>query len=145
MLVLRNFQLSDLDQIMYHVASIFDQVNTPDFYMIINQYWPEGFLVLEKDEKFAGFIIGNRMEGGCAKILIMAVVDGSLDRGYGSMILEEFENRCRSDKIKKIVLEVRVSNPGAQRFYLREGFKTTGLEENFYQDLEDAYILEKML
>ncbi len=143
--VVREFQYSDLDQIMYHVADLFDQVNPPEFYTLIYEHWPEGFIVLEDEGKVHGFIIANLLSADDARILIMGIVKDSQGKGYGKIFLKEFLDRARRANIKKILLEVRISNTKAQEFYASLGFSATGILKEFYQDSEDAYSMEKKI
>ena len=140
---LRPFQMADMDQIMFQVAHMFDQVNPPDFYFLLHKHWPEGFLVLEDGGRILGFVLGNLVSAEKARILIMGVVDGERGKGYGSLILDEFLIRCRAMGKKVLALEVRMSNVKAQKFYLDRGYETTGMQKQFYQDGEDAYLMEK--
>ncbi len=142
MLVVREFKYSDLDQMMYHVADLFDQVNPPEFYTMIYEHWPEGFIVLEDEGKVRGFIIANLLSADNVRILIMGIVRGAQGKGFGKVLLTEFSKRARSMNIKKIMLEVRVSNTKAQEFYASLGFLATGILKEFYQDSENAYTME---
>ena len=143
--VLRPFQLTDTDQIMFQVAHMFDQVNPPDFYFLLHKYWPEGFIVLEDGGKILGFILGNIVTAERARILIMGIVDGERGKGYGGLMVNEFLGICRTMGMKELALEVRVSNARAQKFYLDLGFITTGIQEQFYQNGEDAYLMERAI
>jgi ribosomal protein S18 acetylase RimI-like enzyme len=44
-----------------------------------------------------------------------------------------------------IFLEVRVSNEPAKNFYLQQGFVSKGVRKRYYNDGEDALIMEKAL
>ena len=45
--------------------------------------------------------------------------------------------------IKKIGLEVRTNNINAIKFYKKHGFKKISTIKSFYQNGEDAYLMEK--
>jgi len=44
---------------------------------------------------------------------------------------------------KPLLLEVRVSNVGAQEFYLAIGFNFIGRAKGYYHDGEDALLMER--
>ena len=87
---LRPFQMADMDQIMFQVAHMFDQVNPPEFYVLIHKYWPEGFLILEDGGKVMGFVLGNLVSADRVRILIMGIVDSERGKGYGTLMMNEF-------------------------------------------------------
>ena len=53
--------------------------------------------------------------------------------GVGKNILEILNKRCKIHELKKIILEVRESNLGAQAFYTKSGFNKIGLRKDYYQ------------
>jgi ribosomal-protein-alanine N-acetyltransferase len=44
--------------------------------------------------------------------------------------------------ITKIKLEVRISNTGAIEFYKNQGFTEKEVVKNYYEDLEDAVLMD---
>ena len=53
--------------------------------------------------------------------------------GVGKYMLEILNNRCKIYELKKIILEVRESNSGAQAFYTKSGFSKIGLRKDYYK------------
>jgi len=47
--------------------------------------------------------------------------------------------------LKKILLEVRKNNPTAIALYESSGFKITGIREKYYNNTEDAVLMEKKI
>lgn len=145
MLTLHNFVSGDLPRIMYMVAETFDQDYHPSLYLSLHNYWPEGFIVAKQEEKIVGFVMGSITDEDEARILI-SVVDLNLrTRGIGTALLREFMNRCALRGLKRIALEVRISNALAQKFYNRFGFETVCMLPRYYLDTENAYKMVKFL
>lgn len=64
-------------------------------------------------------------------------------KGLANILMEDFFNRIKNLDINTITLEVRVSNYKAINLYKKYGFKEIGIRKEYYDDLEDAYILQK--
>jgi len=68
--------------------------------------------------------------------------------GVGKNILEILNKRCKIHELKKIILEVRESNSGAQAFYTKSGFNKIGLRKDYYQlgnQREPAVLMSQIL
>jgi ribosomal-protein-alanine N-acetyltransferase len=77
-----------------------------------------------------------------AHILNFAVRPDHRRRGVGTRLLTALLERARSLRVRRVTLEVRVSNAGAIRLYERMGFRTVAIRRRFYQDNgEDAYVM----
>ncbi len=145
MFTLRNFVPKDLPRIMYIVAENFNQDYAPDFYLSLHSYWPDGLMVAKKEGEIVGFIIGSITDNEEARILIMAVEKQHRVIGIGTALLREFMDRCALRGLRRIALEVRISNEPAQKFYLRFGFELTNKLPRYHLDGEDAYKMVKWL
>ena len=66
-------------------------------------------------------------------------------KGYGSFLMRYLINQCEKLNIKKLLLEVSVSNTIAELFYRKFNFSTVGTRKNYYKDGTDAIIKEKIL
>ena len=64
-------------------------------------------------------------------------------KGLSNILIEDFFSRIKNLDIKTITLEVRVSNTKAINLYKKNGFKEIAIRKQYYNDLEDAYILQK--
>ncbi|HNW16857.1 MAG TPA: ribosomal protein S18-alanine N-acetyltransferase [bacterium] len=92
---------------------------------------PEGFLILSEvlDE---------------AEIIQVAVRKESTGRGIGTQLVKEVAEYCKSNGVRKIFLEVRVSNRSAEKIYLKNGFEKVGMRRSYYSNpVEDALIMAK--
>jgi ribosomal-protein-alanine acetyltransferase len=92
---------------------------------------PEGFLILSEvlDE---------------AEIIQVAVRKESAGRGIGTQLVQEVVKYCKSNGVRKIFLEVRVSNTSAEKIYLKNGFEKVGIRRSYYSSpVEDALIMAR--
>ena len=144
-MLLRNFAPTDLGEIMLLVSDTFRQDYSPSFYLSLYSYWPDGFILAKDNEKIIGFVLGSITDEEEARILIMAVEKERRVKGIGTALLREFMNRCSLRGLKRIVLEVRVSNELAQKFYSHFGFEMTNVLPRYHLDGEDAYKMVKHL
>ncbi len=100
---------------------------------------------MKQDDAIIAFIAGILPARRRARILMLAVRDSYRNQGIGTVLTDEFTERCRTRKISSIELEVRKSNAGAIRFYERLGFHIRYLLPRFYTDGEDGYKMWKTL
>ena len=100
-------------------------------------------LVHEVDGKIDGYIIvwfGFEE----AHILSIGVDPDHRGRGIADILLSEALEKSKAVECLKIVLEVRVSNLRAQKFYEKHGFQQVGTRKGYYSESgEDALVLEK--
>ncbi len=61
--------------------------------------------------------------------------------GFGKMLMNALIEDAKSQNIKAMTLEVRVSNESAIALYKKLGFKEAGIRKNYYSDKEDALIM----
>ena len=88
-----------------------------------------------------GFIAGEIRPGqGSAWIATIAVLPEFRGRGIGKALLQDCEE---SLKVSRIRLSVRATNQVAIRLYEKAGYQKAGLWKDYYQDSEDALVMEK--
>ena len=61
--------------------------------------------------------------------------------GFGKMRMNALIEDAKSQNIKAMTLEVRVTNESAIALYKKLGFKEAGIRKNYYSDKEDALIM----
>jgi ribosomal-protein-alanine N-acetyltransferase len=139
--MIRPFSLSDLEQILQIEQQSFPK-SPYDWATFVNLYslYPENFLVYtgktqDRKEEIWGYIIFSQ-DG---HVISIAVHPQHRRKGVGKELLEKILNAPR---LKNVWAEVRKSNQGAQAFYLRMGFRITGVVRNYYGN-EDALIVER--
>jgi ribosomal-protein-alanine N-acetyltransferase len=77
-----------------------------------------------------------------AEILNVAVDINFQRKGLGETLLKECFESLKSQKVKNLFLEVRLSNHAAKNLYSKMGFKTIGIRKNYYSDNEDASMMQ---
>ena len=100
-------------------------------------------LVLLSGERIIGYISSWY---GYEEVHILSIAVAAAERGGGGaeLLLEEALGRARKEGALRAVLEVRVSNQRAIRFYEKRGFEQVGRRTGYYADSgEDALLLEK--
>jgi len=116
--------------------------------------WPEGVLrdcflmhdeiygVQWNDKIIAYAVMRLLLEEG--ELLNIITDKAFRSQGYGKALLKHLLSIAQQQNIKKIYLEVRVSNSAAIDLYAKLGFKKIGLRKNYYpakEGREDASIL----
>jgi [ribosomal protein S18]-alanine N-acetyltransferase len=101
--------------------------------------------VHEAEGQITGFILGRRFaEEG--EVLNLAVRPEKRKKGVGGSLLRAALEALRNERVSRVYLEVRESNPEARRFYKRHGFIVTGARPNYYREpVEAAVLMEKKL
>lgn len=101
-------------------------------------YWN---LTARDDGSLVGYI-GMKAVLDEADITNVAVDPDRRRQGIGKMLLRELLARAGKLGIRRIFLEVRVSNTAARALYEQAGFRTVDVRKNYYEKpKEDAYIM----
>ena len=94
-------------------------------------------------ERMIGFIACDlRPAERLAWIATIGVLPDYRGRGIGRMLLEACEARIKQPRLR---LCVRLSNQTAIQLYLNSAYQRAGVWPNYYQDGEDALVMEKQL
>jgi len=101
------------------------------------------YLVARQNGKVIGYVgIWVILDEG--HITNLAVHPDFRRRGVGERLMRAIMDYARSKGAKRITLEVRVSNLGAQKLYEKLGFVSVGIRPGYYHDNgEDAMIMWK--
>ena len=106
--------------------------------------WP-GLIALKavQDDRIVGFIAGDpRRHEGHTIIVTIAVHPDYQRRGIGERLLREVEARSA---LLRLQLMVRTSNLPALRLYRKLDYTIVETWPRYYEDGEDAYVMEKSL
>ncbi|MEB3757544.1 MAG: ribosomal protein S18-alanine N-acetyltransferase [Desulfurococcales archaeon] len=128
------------------------------FYYDVYRNWGDVFLVALCDGRIVGYIM-NRIETKIDRsnillwktvkvghVISIAVLPEYRNRGLGSRLLEKAIDLMKQNYgIKKVYLEVRISNEVAINLYKKFGFTIKERIPRYYRDGEDAYLMEKEL
>jgi len=92
-----------------------------------------------------GFLVGRRVVTD-VEILNFAVAASRRRQGVGTLLLSQSLEWARSFGAEKALLEVRMSNVAAIRFYEKHGFEVVGRRPRYYNSpIEDALLLSELL
>ena len=139
-ITLREFQPRDVPRIVEIVAEALREHYDPSLYASLSEAWRDGFLVAaDSSGTPVGFLLGVCQVEGEARVLMFAVDPRQRLQGIGSRLMETFLARCRARGLRRVTLEVRVSNATAIRFYTRFAFSVTDLLRAYYSDGENGY------
>ncbi len=144
-MTLREFRNEDLEEIIRISEMAFGNSFDSRFYVSVHDTCPSGFTVYEENGRVRGFIAGVVMYETESRILMLAVHPNFRRKGIGSALMAHFTGVCNARGVKRIYLEVRVSNKVAVNFYLRHGFSTGSTLPGFYDNGEDALVMWKSL
>lgn len=137
---LRRFHPHDIPVISEIVRDSLHENYDSSLYLSLGQQWPEGFLVAaDALGRPVGFLLGVMQVDREGRVLMFAVERSHRSRGIGTQLMQAFLDRCRTQGLRRVTLEVRVSNATAIRFYTDFRFSVTDLLRTYYSDGEDGY------
>ncbi len=132
---------ADLDQVMELEKAIFPNPWRRSFFLSdLNR--SQGLAIVADDE---GVILGYAVAWGQEETHLanLAVGEDERGKGVGGKLLDEVIAFARRCKAQSVYLEVRVSNTIAREFYSERGFVPTYLRKGYYENGEDAVIMER--
>ena len=141
MITVREMRIDDIDKVC--------EIENDSFSMP----WPAtGFFtyLIREDALFIVACEDDEILGYCGLICVpdegditnVAVQKDCRGRGIGKKLISEIIKRGAEKGVKKIFLEVRVSNEAAIALYKNAGFVQVGLRKNYYEKpVEDAIIM----
>jgi ribosomal-protein-alanine N-acetyltransferase len=134
----------DLNALRKLEKESFDQDAWPLFDLIAVLTFPDvvRYKAVE-DGHMVGFVAGDpRPRDGWGWIATIAVDPRFQRRGIGTALLHMCESNLGVPRSR---LTVRLSNAGAISLYEREGYQTIDIWKAYYNDGEDAMVMEKTL
>ena len=118
----------------------------PALYRSLSEQWPEGFLVaVDGSDAPIGFLLGVTQMEREARVLMFAADRPQRNQGVGTLLMQTFLERCRERGMRRVTLEVRVSNATAIRFYTRYHYSVVDLLRGYYSDGENGYQMARDL
>jgi [ribosomal protein S18]-alanine N-acetyltransferase len=137
---LRRFHPHDIPVIADIVRDSLHENYDNSLYISLGQQWPDGFLVAaDALGRPVGFLLGVMQVDKEGRILMFAVDRAHRAQGVGTQLMQAFLERCRTQGLRRVTLEVRVSNATAIRFYTDFRFSVIDLLRTYYSDGEDGY------
>ncbi len=140
----RAWKMDDLDTIAEIERECFPDPWTRR--MLADSFLSDRFVgvVLEEGDAVCGYG-GMSVVFDEAEIELIAVRELYRRCGRGKRIMQDLEEVARSRGVKRIFLEVRVSNAGALALYLKCGYTGLYCRTRYYPDGEDAVVMKKEL
>lgn len=102
------------------------------------------YIVAIADERVLGYIGLWNICGG-ADIIDVAVHQDFRRQGIAEGLLKAMIAECQKQEVFEINLEVRASNVPARSLYKKLGFEENGLRKRYYENTEDAILMQKRL
>ena len=90
-------------------------------------------------------IVLYRRNRSLARLYSISVHQSALGTGLGRLLLDASIHAAKARKCDRMRLEVRASNQSAIRLYRRADFAEIGVRQAYYEDGEDALIMERDL
>ena len=103
--------------------------------------WLRGVVGLPGESRVIGYV-GFRLRSAEAHISTIAVHPDWRGRGLGELLLLAAMEQALELGIGLVSLEVRASNRVAQNMYRKYGFRFVSVRRGYYQDGEDAWLME---
>lgn len=117
-----------------------------NFQMLASSFGSENFvgIIAEDGGEILGYG-GITVAADSADIDNVAVAEPYRCGGIGTAIVAELLRIAGERGVKKVFLEVRVSNSAAMGIYLKSGFKGAYARTRYYSDGEDCLVMVKEL
>ena len=115
------------------------------FSFLLNEPRTLSFRAVTPENEIVGFIFVMVNEAGAGHLTTIGVAPEHRRRGLGARLLSHSEQALQLRGITTMVLEVRVSNTGAQELYKQFGYATVQRIENYYVNGEACFLMVKSL
>jgi len=135
--------IRDLNALRKLERICFEKDSWPLFDLIAVLTFPDVVrLKAVEDNQMVGFVAGDpRPSQGFSWIATIAVLPEYRQRGIGRALLVACETQLKTPRIK---LSARASNQAAINLYEQEGYHTTDIWRSYYNDGENAIVMEKI-
>lgn len=140
-MIIREFRRPDVKQVLEIEFSSFKDPY-PSHILVDIYNLGAGFLVAQQDNMIVGYIIFWIRFEDEGHIISIAVDENHRRKEVGSQLVETAMEIFKRYNITQIKLEVRVSNNGAIKFYNDMGFNKKEVLVKYYEDLEDAVLMD---
>ncbi|MCL3850106.1 MULTISPECIES: ribosomal protein S18-alanine N-acetyltransferase [Parabacteroides] len=146
-LEIRQAVRSDLDSILEIETICFgaDSFSRRQFLYLITQAKGIFYVVTDKGKVIAYSSLISNARTHNLRIYSIAVHPDARGRKLGQLLMEKAIGFARSHQLKKITLEVNVTNEAAISLYLTNGFEPVHIIYNYYADGSNAYYMQKMV
>ena len=138
------FSEQDLDNLMLFLDDNITENYEKGVFLTIMKRWPEGFLVVRRDNKIVGVACGAIQPNSKLRVLIIALEKDLRGKGLGKELLNIMIEKSLTYGVKKVTLEVRKDSE-AILFYRKLNFSSVDVLPCYYQDGCDGIVMEKQI
>ena len=144
--ILRPAVINDIPSIMEieQICFDLDSFSKRQFAYLISQ--AKGyFYVAEYQQRVGGYFSALINQRACSlRIYSIAIhPDFRGRKSRGNYLIDQIIVIALKESLKKIILEVNVSNFPAIYLYEKNGFKCTSVKDNYYHDGSSAYCMQR--
>ncbi|MDD3753673.1 MAG: ribosomal protein S18-alanine N-acetyltransferase [Methanobacterium sp.] len=143
-MIIREFKRQDVKKVLEIELASFDDPYPANVLVDIYNLGA-GFLVAQQDNMVVGYIIFWIRFENDGHIISIAVDKKYRRTKIGTRLVETAQEIFKKYDVENICLEVRKGNRGARKFYRNMGFAERTPVTNYYEDGEDAVIMDKFL
>ena len=140
-MIIREFRRQDIKKVLEIENASFKDPYPPNILLDIYNLGA-GFLVAQQDNMVVGYIIFWIRFEGEGHIISIAVDPNYRRKGIGSRLLDMALEIFKRYNVNDIKLEVRTSNKCAIKFYRDSGFNKKEILNRYYEDFEDAVLMD---
>ena len=141
-MIVREMVKEDLDEIVSIESSLYKDVWSKEAYLRDLENEIAFNYVLEHDGVILGYygfwLMFDNID--ITKVSIRKELQG---KGLSKILMEDMFNRISNSDVVTATLEVRVSNKVAISLYEKYGFKKISVREKYYENVEDAYVMQR--
>lgn len=135
--------LSDLETIKDTLISDFDDFWTYETLKEeLNSEFSHFYIAKNENNEILGFA-GLKIVIDEADIMNIVVKKDLRNNGIGTLLLEYLINFAKSKSIKSITLEVNENNSSAIALYQKFDFKQISIRKKYYNNIDNAIIMQK--
>jgi len=95
---------------------------------------PDFMIKMTVDQKIIGVVLGA-FDGRTASVHRLAVLSEFQKNGYGGILMKALEDKLKTAGVKKLALQVHISNEKIIEYYLKRGYQEMTYARTFYKDL----------
>ena len=97
-----------------------------------------------ENDKLIGALLCN-IDSNEGHIVLVAVHPEYRRRGIGKTLMLSIENYCMEKLVRRLKLEVNVSNAPAINMYQKLGYRAVDIIRGYYENGDDAFLMVKQL
>lgn len=146
-IIVRQAVITDLDAILEIETTCFgaDSFSRKQFIYLITRAKGIFYVVIYEEKVIAYISLISNARTRNLRIYSVAVHPGSRGKKLGQMLIDKAVEFAELRQLRKITLEVNVSNEPAIGLYLKNKFEPTHIIANYYADGSNAYYMQRKI